>query len=149
MPHSTHTSFQSGTHEENRTLGQYLFDCLKEEGIDEIFGVPGDYNFSLLDTLEKYEGIQFINGRNELNAGYAADGYARIKGMAALITTFGVGELSACNAVAGAYSESVPIIHIVGSPKSTEQQEKKLLHHTLMDGDYDVFRKVYENITRS
>ncbi|WP_407675635.1 alpha-keto acid decarboxylase family protein [Peribacillus glennii] len=129
------------------TLGQYLFDCLKSEEIHEVFGVPGDYNFTLLDTLEKYEGIQFINGRNELNAGYAADAYARLKGMGALITTFGVGEMSACNVIAGAYSESVPLIHIVGSPKSKEQKEKKLLHHTLMDGDYDVFRKVYGNIT--
>ncbi|WP_285769517.1 thiamine pyrophosphate-binding protein [Peribacillus sp. SI8-4] len=132
---------------ENRTLGQYLYDCLKEEGITEIFGVPGDYNFSLLDTLEEYEGIEFINGRNELNAGYAADAYARVKGIAALITTFGVGEMSACNAVAGAYSENVPLIHIVGSPKSMMQKEKAMAHHTLMDGDFDVFRKVYEHIT--
>ncbi|MFD9626477.1 alpha-keto acid decarboxylase family protein [Peribacillus muralis] len=132
---------------ENRTLGQYLYDCLREEGITEIFGVPGDYNFSLLDTLEEYEGIEFINGRNELNAGYAADAYARVKGMSALITTFGVGEMSACNAIAGAYSENVPLIHIVGSPKSMMQYEKAIAHHTLMDGDFDVFRKVYEHIT--
>ena len=132
---------------ENRTLGQYLYDCLKGEGITEIFGVPGDYNFSLLDTLEEYEGIEFINGRNELNAGYAADAYARVKGISALITTFGVGEMSACNAVAGAYSENVPLIHIVGSPKSMMQKEKAIAHHTLMDGDFDVFRKVYEHIT--
>lgn len=99
-----------------KTLGQYLFDCLKLEGITEIFGVAGDYNFTLLDTLERYYGIQFISGRNELNSGYAADGYARIKGLSALITTFGVGELSACNAIAGANSEHVPLIHIVGAP---------------------------------
>lgn len=111
---------------ENRTLGQYLYDCLKGEGITEIFGVPGDYNFSLLDTLEEYEGIEFINGRNELNVGYAADAYARVKGISALITTFGVGEMSACNAVAGAYSEDVPLIHIVGSPKSMMQKRRRL-----------------------
>jgi indolepyruvate decarboxylase len=87
------------------TLGEYLLDCLKQEGISEIFGVPGDYNFTLLDTLERYEGITFINNRNELNAGYAADCYARLKGMSALITTFGVGEMSACNAIAGSYRE--------------------------------------------
>ncbi|PLT32899.1 alpha-keto acid decarboxylase family protein [Bacillus sp. V5-8f] len=129
------------------TLGQYLLDCLKREGIQEVFGVPGDFNFTLLDTLEKQADIRFINGRNELNAAYSADAYARLKGIGALITTFGVGEMSACNAIAGAYSENVPLIHIVGTPKSKEQREKKLLHHTLMNGDYDVFRKVYENIT--
>ncbi|WP_026692358.1 alpha-keto acid decarboxylase family protein [Peribacillus kribbensis] len=132
---------------ENKTVGEFLFDCLKNEGVTEIFGVPGDFNFSLLDTLEKYEDIQFINGRNELNAGYAADAYARLRGLSAMITTFGVGEMSACNSVAGAYSENVPLIHIAGSPKSQEQQEKKLLHHTLMDGDFDVFHRMYEQIT--
>lgn len=130
-----------------KTVGEYLFDCLKMEGITEIFGVPGDYNFTLLDTLERYNGIQFINGRNELNSGYAADGYARIKGISALITTFGVGELSTCNSIAGANSENVPLIHIVGAPPEKDQKEHRLMHHTLMDGNFDVFRKVYEPIT--
>ncbi|MGG2028891.1 thiamine pyrophosphate-binding protein [Gottfriedia sp. S16(2024)] len=130
-----------------KTVGQFLFDCLKLEGITKIFGVAGDYNFSLLDTLERYNGIQFIEGRNELNAGYASDGYARIKGISALITTFGVGELNACNPIAGAYSEHVPIIHIVGSPKEKDQKEHKLMHHTLMDGDFNVFRNMYKQIT--
>jgi indolepyruvate decarboxylase len=128
------------------TLGQYLFDCLKAEGITDIFGIPGDYNFSLLDTLERYEGIRFVNGRNELGAGYAADGYGRIRGISALITTFGVGEMSACNTVAGANSEFVPLVHIVGAPKSTDQQAHKLMHHTLLNGDYDVFRQMYAHL---
>lgn len=130
-----------------QTVGYYLYDCLSKEGITEILGVPGDYNFSLLDILEKYEGINFVNCHNELNAGYAADAYARVKGISALITTFGVGELSACNAIAGSYCESVPVIHIVGGPKTKVQQEHKQMHHTLLDGDFDVFRKVYEHLT--
>jgi len=128
------------------TLGQYLFDCLKAEGITEIFGVAGDYNFSLLDTLERYDGIRFISGRNELGAGYASDGYGRLRGLSALITTFGVGEMSACNTVAGANSEYVPLVHIVGAPKSTDQQAHKLMHHTLLNGDFDVFRQVYMHL---
>lgn len=124
-----------------------MFDCLQLEGITEIFGVAGDYNFTLLDTLERYNGIRFMSGRNELNSGYAADGYARVKGISALITTFGVGELSACNAIAGANSEHVPLIHIVGAPPDKDQKEHKLMHHTLMDGNFDVFHKVYEQIT--
>ncbi|TDF98000.1 alpha-keto acid decarboxylase family protein [Paenibacillus piri] len=128
------------------TVGQYLFDCLKAEGVTEIFGIPGDYNFSLLDTLEQYEGIQFVNGRNELGAGYASDGYGRIRGLSALITTFGVGEMSACNTIAGANSEYVPLIHIVGAPKSTDQQAHKLMHHTLLNGDFDVFRQMYTHL---
>lgn len=130
-----------------RTVGEFLFDSLKAEGVDDIFGVPGDFNFSLLDTLEDYEDINFIDNRNELNAGYAADAYAQLKGMAALITTFGVGELSAANAVAGAYSENIPLIHIAGSPDLGDQKEEKKIHHTLMDGNFEVFRHMYEHIT--
>ncbi|MGO4347037.1 alpha-keto acid decarboxylase family protein [Paenibacillus sp. MCAF9] len=138
-------NLQTGTTQ--KTVGQYLFDCLQLEGITEIFGVAGDYNFTLLDTLERYKGIRFMSGRNELNSGYAADGYARVKGISALITTFGVGELSACNAIAGANSEHVPLIHIVGAPPDKDQKEHKLMHHTLMDGNFDVFHKVYKQIT--
>ncbi|WP_042350661.1 alpha-keto acid decarboxylase family protein [Bacillus massiliigorillae] len=145
MKNADNFGMQSGIAQ--KTVGQYLFDCLKLEGITEVFGVAGDYNFTLLDTLECCNGIRFIEGRNELNSGYAADGYARIKGISALITTFGVGELSACNAIAGANSEHVPIIHIVGAPPEKDQKEHKLMHHTLMDGNFDVFRKVYEQIS--
>ncbi|MBB6735259.1 alpha-keto acid decarboxylase family protein [Cohnella zeiphila] len=125
------------------TLGQFLYDCLKKEGITDVFGIPGDYNFSLLDTLERESGIRFVGGRNELGAGYAADAYGRLRGMSALITTFGVGELSACNAVAGASAESVPLIHIVGTPKSADQKAHKRMHHSLLDGDYGRFRRMY------
>ena len=59
--------------------------------------------------------------------------------MAALVTTFGVGELSALNAIAGAYSEFVPVVHIVGMPATKAQKSGLLLHHTLGNGDYNVF----------
>lgn len=130
-----------------KTVSHYLYDCLREEGIEEIFGVPGDYNFALLDELETYDSIQFIDNRNELNAGYAADGYAQVKGISALITTFGVGDLSAANAVAGAFSEQVPLIEIVGSPASSMQKNGVKAHHTLMNGDYDVFLRMHREIT--
>ncbi|GAF22334.1 pyruvate decarboxylase [Bacillus sp. JCM 19047] len=67
-----------------QTVGDYLYESLYNEGIRDVFGVPGDYNFALLDTLERTDGLQFIHNRNELNAGYAADGYARLHGISAL-----------------------------------------------------------------
>jgi pyruvate decarboxylase len=82
-----------------------------------------------------------------VSAGYAADGYARINGIAALVTTFGVGELSAANAIAGAYSEFVPVVHIVGTPSTTSQKNGMLLHHTLGNGDFNVFNKMFSNIS--
>lgn len=82
-----------------------------------------------------------------LYAGYSADGYARIKGISAVITAFGVGELSAINAIAGAYSEHVPIVHIVGQPSTLSQRDGMLLHHTLGNGDFNVFSNMSANIS--
>lgn len=77
--------------------------------------------------------------------GYSADGYARIKGISAIVTTFGVGELSALNAIAGASSEHVPVVHIVGQPSTVSQRDGMLLHHTLGNGDYNVFLNMSAN----
>ena len=84
---------------------------------------------------------------SDVRSGYAADGYARIKGISALITTFGVGELSAINAIAGAYSEYVPVVHIVGTPSTLSQRDGMLLHHTLGNGNFNVFADMSKDIS--
>lgn len=65
------------------------------------------------------------------------------------MTTFGVGELSAINAIAGAYSEYVPIVHIVGQPHTRSQKDGMLLHHTLGNGDYNVFTRMNAELSCS
>ena len=80
---------------------EYLIKQLERLGITDIFGLPGDYNFDILYALGKNPNVRWIGCTNELNAGYAADGYARQRGYGAIITTYGVGELSAANAIAG------------------------------------------------
>lgn len=70
---------------------------------------------------------------------YAADGYARVAAMSAIITTFGVGELSAINGIAGAFAEHVPVVNIVGCPSKDAQSKHAMLHHTLGNGDFHVF----------
>lgn len=79
--------------------------------------------------------------------GYAADGYARVKGISAIVSTFGVGELSLINAIAGAFSEFVPIVHIVGYPSTTSQSNGAILHHTLGNGDFTVFKHISQQIS--
>ena len=88
-----------------------------------------------------------IQGHILISLGYAADGYARIKGISAIVTTFGVGELSAINAIAGAYSEHVPIVHIVGTPSTASQKDGMLLHHTLGNGNFNVFADMNKEIS--
>lgn len=80
--------------------------------------------------------------------GYATDGYARVKGIGAMVTTGGVGELSAINAHAGAYSEQTAVIHIVGSPALSIRGNKQFqMHHTLGDNDYDVFKNIFKPVS--
>ncbi|KAI5842474.1 thiamine diphosphate-binding protein [Morchella snyderi] len=131
---------------EQISIGLYLFKRLHELGVRGVHGVPGDFNLAALDLLPD-AGLYWVGNCNELNAAYAADGYARIKGISALVTTFGVGELSALAGVAGAYSEHVPIVHLVGVPHTASQKGGLLLHHTLGNGDFRVFEKMSENIS--
>jgi indolepyruvate decarboxylase len=79
--------------------------------------------------------LEWVGCCNELNAAYAADGYARVRGIAAVCTTFGVGELSAINGIAGAYAEHVPVFHLVGMPNLPTQAARLLVHHTLGNGE--------------
>ncbi|KAF2498738.1 pyruvate decarboxylase [Lophium mytilinum] len=127
-------------------LAEYLFTRLHQLSVGSIHGVPGDYNLELLDYVAP-NGLCWVGNVNELNAGYAADGYARIKGIGALITTFGVGELSAINAIAGAYAERAPIIHIVGTPNRATQDARLLVHHTFNDGNYRRFGQMHAHVT--
>ncbi|KAF2758197.1 pyruvate decarboxylase [Pseudovirgaria hyperparasitica] len=127
-------------------VAEYLFRRLHQVGVRSVHGVPGDYNLVALDYIPK-NGLKWVGNVNELNAGYAADGYARVKGIAAIVTTFGVGELSAVNALAGAYSEYVPVVHIVGCPSTAAQKDGLLLHHTLGNGDYSVFANMSRQIS--
>jgi len=129
------------------TVGDYLLDRLAELGVSEIFGVPGDYNLEFLDHIVAHPAIRWVGNANELNAGYAADGYGRLRGMSAVVTTFGVGELSASNAIAGSYAEHVPVVHIVGGPSKDAQFARRPLHHSLGDGDFEHFFRISREIT--
>jgi len=122
---------------EQRSLGQHLATRLSQIGIGEFFGVPGDYNLAFLDELLKEKDLQPIWCCNELNAGYAADGAARVRGVGCLVVTFTVGGLSAINAVAGAFAENIPVICITGGPNSNDYVGSKTIHHTTgEDGNF-------------
>ncbi len=129
------------------TVADYLLDRLAGCGIGHLFGVPGDYNLQFLDHVIDHPTLRWVGCANELNAAYTADGYARMSGAGALLTTFGVGELSAINGIAGSYAEYVPVLHIVGAPCSAAQQRGELMHHTLGDGDFRHFYRMSQAIS--
>ncbi|WP_377194220.1 thiamine pyrophosphate-binding protein [Ruegeria meonggei] len=133
---------------ERWTVGSYLAKRLQEAGIADYFVVPGDYNLVLLDELLSNPDLQMISCCNELNAGYAADGYSRATGgPSAAVVTFSVGGLSLLNAVAGAYAEDLPMIAISGGPNTNSEAEWEYLHHTLGEVDYGYQREMYARVT--
>ncbi len=129
------------------TVAGYLLSRLAEAGVISVFGVPGDYNLGLLDAIAGRPDMAWLGMATEQGAGYAADSYARLRGLGAVVTTFGTGELSAINAIAGAYAESVPVVHIVGTPAVTARQAGATLHHNLPGTDFGHFARMAAEVT--
>jgi indolepyruvate decarboxylase len=124
------------------TVAEYAVERLAALGIGHAFGVPGDYAFSFDDAIEASERVMWIGDASELNAAYAADGYARIRGAAILCTTYAVGELSALNGVMGSYAERLPVFHLVGQPSGKLQRARPVTHHSLGDGTFRQFQSL-------
>ena len=125
----------------------YIIKKIEELGVNGIFGYIGDYNLDIINAVENNSQTNFIPCTNPLNAGYASDGYARIRGYGAFITNFGSGELTAINAVAGAYAENVPVVNIVGLPSTDDIKNKKCLRHNFQEVNYNAFINAYKEVT--
>lgn len=127
-------------------LARYLFTRLRQHGVHSIPGVPGDFTLRALDEL-RAAGIRWVGTTSELSAGYAADGFARVAKLGALVTTYGVGDLSAINALAGSMSEGSAVANIVGTPRRALQDARANVHHTLGDGRPRVFAEMNSLVT--
>uniref|UniRef100_A0A093XRN3 Pyruvate decarboxylase n=1 Tax=Talaromyces marneffei PM1 TaxID=1077442 RepID=A0A093XRN3_TALMA len=128
------------------SIGQYIFTRLSQLGVKSVFGVPGDYELIILD-MTPAAGLTWRGNANELIASYAADGYARVNGIGAFVTTFGPGELSAYCGMAGQYAEYVPVVHIVGYPSTSAMKSGAVMHHSLGDGEFGMYQKMIKHIT--
>jgi len=127
------------------TVTDFLLGRLKAIGIDHLFGIPGDYILAFFEALDASD-IQHIAPCNELNGGYAADGYARLRGAGAIAVTYGPGAFSLVNAVAGAYAERVPLVVISGGPPLQAYRDQPLKHH-ILPGRYAASIKIFEQVT--
>ena len=126
----------------NVSIGQYLIQRLQDYGIQDLFGIPGDYVLSFYSDLEQSP-INVVGCTREDCAGFAADAYSRLRGMGALCVTYCVGGLSVCNSIAGAFAEKSPVVVISGSPGLKERTGDALLHHMVRDfrTQFEVFQK--------
>ncbi|MBM3697163.1 MAG: alpha-keto acid decarboxylase family protein, partial [Actinobacteria bacterium] len=118
----------------NLSVGEYLIDALGNRGVNHVFGVPGDFILGL-HVIGDERGMRMVNCTREEAATYAADGYAREKGLGAVAVTYGVGILATLAAVGSANAERVPLVVIGGAPGMAERDGRRIHHMPSADMD--------------
>ena len=99
---------------------QVLVECLREQGVDTIFGYPGGAVLPIYDVLYDVKDIKHILTAHEQGATHAADGYARATGkVGVVIVTSGPGATNTVTGVATAYMDSVPLVVFTGQVGSS------------------------------
>ncbi|OJJ39914.1 hypothetical protein ASPWEDRAFT_49762 [Aspergillus wentii DTO 134E9] len=130
-------------------IGTRLAHRIEELGVKDYFVVPGDFNLTLLDQLLKNSNIRMVGCCNELNAGYAGDGYARSSpsGVAVVVVTYMVGGLSLLNAIAGAYSEGLKVVVVSACPPVGKSDPDTIIHHSVGTQDQDHALRIFREVT--
>src|SRR5512136_1906762 len=126
------------------TIGEYLIQRLYAHGVRHVFGIPGDYVLGFYDLLSKSK-LKVINTCDEQGAGFAADAYARVRGLGAVCVTYCVGGLKVANTTAEAFAEKSPVVVISGAPGMKEREKNPLLHHKVRE--FDTQKQVFEQLT--
>src|SRR5712672_3545994 len=126
------------------SIGQYLIDQLHDHGVRHVFGIPGDYVLGFYDLLSRSK-LRLVNTCDEQGAGFAADAYARVRGLGAVCVTYCVGGLKVANTTAEAFAEKSPVVVISGAPGMKEREKNPLLHHKVRE--FDTQKKVFEQLT--
>jgi indolepyruvate decarboxylase len=126
------------------SIGEYLIQQLYAHGVRHVFGIPGDYVLGFYNQLQ-HSKLKIINTCDEQGAGFAADAYARVRGLGVVCVTYCVGGLKVANTTAEAFAEKSPVVIISGAPGMKEREKNPLLHHKVRD--FDTQKKVFEQFT--
>ncbi|MGH9548721.1 MAG: thiamine pyrophosphate-binding protein, partial [Terriglobales bacterium] len=131
---------------EKTKLADYIFRRISQAGIDTTFGIPGDFVLPLYAAQERI-GMKTVVMTHEPSVGFAADAYARLRGLGVALVTYGAGGLNMINPIGLAYAEESPVMVISGSPETRYRSQKPLLHHCVktFDTQYNVFAEVTES----
>lgn len=129
----------------SKTIGDYLIEQLQGHGVDHVFGIPGDYVLSFFDLMARNDTLSLINTCDEQGAGFAADAYARVRGLGAVCVTYCVGGLKIANTTAQAYAEKSPVVVISGAPGVEERLNDPMLHHKVKE--FDTQLRVFQEFT--
>ncbi|HXG17695.1 MAG TPA: thiamine pyrophosphate-binding protein [Methylomirabilota bacterium] len=126
-------------------LGDYLVAYLRKIGVTHLFGIPGDLVIQLFMKFGKPRGMEVITFSHEPGAGFAVDGYARATGnLGVLCVTYGAGGHNVVNAIAGSFSERVPILVISGGPGEEKRKLGVLIHHQAkeIESQFHIFQEI-------
>src|SRR5213594_1096895 len=133
-----------GPMKSSSVIGEYLIQRLYAHGVRHVFGIPGDYVLGFYDMLER-SSLRIVNTCDEQGAGFAADAYARLRGLGAVCVTYCVGGLKVANTTAEAFAEKSPVVVISGAPGMKEREKNPLLHHKVRE--FDTQFKVFKQLT--
>src|SRR5437763_13839068 len=126
------------------TIAEYLIRRLCAHGVRHVFGIRGDYVLGFYEQLLRSP-LRIINTCDGQGAGFAADAYARVRGLGAVCVTYCVGGLKVANTTAEAFAEKSPVVVISGAPGIKEREKNPLLHHKARE--FDTQKKVFEQLT--
>jgi indolepyruvate decarboxylase len=125
-------------------LAPYLFQRLFDLGAAHAFGIPGDLALPLYRALGESP-ISHILTTHEPSAAFAADAYARLKGIGLAVATYGAGALNMVNPVAQAYAEMSPIVVVSGAPDIVDRDPCRMIHHKVKT--FATQQRIYEELT--
>jgi len=127
-------------------LADYVFKRIKDAGVEYTFGIPGDFVLPHYAAQERSR-LKTVVMTHEPSVGFAADAYARLKGLGVAMVTYGAGGLNMVNPVGLAYAEESPVLVISGSPETRFRSQKPYLHHCVKS--FDTQLNVYREVTGS
>lgn len=127
-----------------QTVGSFLFDYLHQKGVEHVFGIPGDFALPIFRWMEQSK-LKTITMTHEPSVGFAADAYARIKGLGVACVTYCVGGLNMLNSVACAYAEKSPLLVITGGPSPKDRVKDVLMHHKVRT--FDTQQRIFDEVT--
>ncbi len=129
---------------QEKSIGDYLIQRLYAHGVRHVFGIPGDYVLGFYEQLLRSR-LRIVNTCDEQGAGFAADAYARVRGLGAVCITYCVGGLKVANTTAEAFAEKSPVVIISGAPGMKEREKNPLLHHKVRE--FDTQKRIFEQLT--
>ena len=125
-----------------RSGASLLVECLEAQGLSTLFGIPGVDTLAVYDAFLDHPGVRAINVRHEQAAVFMADGYARSGGgIGVALTSGGPGALNTMTAMATAFNDSVPVLHVTNENPAHVRRKSKGYFHDLSD-QLGMFRPV-------